>query len=311
MNPVISARGLRRTYGHGDDAFEAVRGLDLDVFEGEVFALLGTNGAGKTSTLDLLEGLSEPTEGTVEVFGFDPHRNRREVRPELGIMLQSGGLPGELTVSETLEMWRGTCTHPTTVDDVLAKVNLTDRADVRVASLSGGEKRRTDLACALLGQPRLLFLDEPTTGLDPESRRATWRLLADLKASGVTIVLTTHYLDEAEYLADRIAIMHRGQIARSGTLRSIVDDHPATISFDDPGTLLPTLPGAAVEVGARVSVSTHRLQNDLTRILQWAEHEGIELAGLLARAASLESVFLDLANDTPDRQHPEPIGANR
>lgn len=293
---VIAARGLRRVYGEGAGAFEAVRGIDLDVTEGEVFALLGTNGAGKTSTFDLLEGLAVPSGGEVSVFGMDPVADRRRVRPLVGTMLQSGGLPAELTVLETLTMWRGTCSTPTTVDDVLERVDLVDRAGVRVGSLSGGEKRRVDLACALLGRPRLLFLDEPTTGLDPESRRGTWQLLADLKAAGTTMVLTTHYLDEAEALADRIAIMHRGEIVERGTLREIVDDHPARIAFDHPGLALPPLDGAAVEAGSRVTVATHSLQEHLLELLGWARSHDVHLSGLDARAASLESVFLEVAD---------------
>ncbi|MFD4433627.1 ABC transporter ATP-binding protein [Nocardia sp. NPDC058497] len=309
---VISARGLRRTYGRGEQAFEAVKGVDLDIVEGEVFALLGTNGAGKTSTLDLLEGLAAPSAGAVEVFGLDPHRHRDQVRAQVGIMLQSGGLPAELTVAETLEMWRGTCGNPTTVDTVLAQVGLVDRAEVRVGSLSGGEQRRVDMACALLGQPRLLFLDEPTTGLDPESRRRTWQLLADLKAAGVTMVLTTHYLDEAESLADRIAIMDKGVIARRGTLREIVDDHPARIVFDHPGLPVPQLRGAHIEARERVIVSTDDLQGHLFELLAWAREAGVRLAGLEARAASLESVFLDIAGDADARPNtPELIGARR
>ena len=300
MSTVITARGLRRVYGQGDNAFEAVKGIDLDVAEGEVFALLGTNGAGKTSTFDLLEGLSAPTAGDVEVFGLDPRRDRKLVRPLVGIMLQSGGLPAELTIAETLEMWRGTCSNPTTAAAVLAQVDLADRADVRVGSLSGGERRRVDLACALLGQPRLLFLDEPTTGLDPESRRATWKLLAGLKAAGVTMVLTTHYLDEAEALADTIAIMHKGRIARRGTLRDIVDEHPARIVFDHPGLELPPLRGARIDPQSRVTIYTHDLQAHLSELLAWAGAHRLRLNGLEARAASLESVFLDIATDASD-----------
>ncbi len=303
MTAVIRAEGLRRTYGSGRSAYEAVRGVDLEVGEGEVFALLGTNGAGKTSTLDVLEGLAAPTAGSVEVLGHDPRRERRKVRPHVGIMLQSGGLPAELTVLQTLQMWRGTCSNPTTTDAVLGQVDLQDRADVRVRALSGGEARRVDLACALLGQPRVLFLDEPTTGLDPENRRATWRLLADLKASGVTMVLTTHYLDEAESLADRIAILHDGEVARRGTLREIVQEHPATIAFDHPGVALPQLPGAEVDTGSRVTVRTHDLQLHLAELLQWAAREHLELGGLDARAASLESVFLQIA-EHPERRTP-------
>lgn len=311
MSTVISTRGLRRTYGSGSSAFEAVKGIDLDVVEGEVFGLLGTNGAGKTSTLDLLEGLSAPTDGTVEVFGLDPHSERKLVRPQIGIMLQSGGLPAELTVTETLEMWRGTCSNPTTVGAVLEQVDLTDRKDVRVGAMSGGEKRRVDLAAALLGQPRLLFLDEPTTGLDPESRRSTWQLLADLKASGVTMVLTTHYLDEAEALADHVAIMHQGEVSVSGTLNDIVGAHPATITFDHPGLTLPVLEGARVEARSRVTVSTDDLADHLYQLLGWARSHSIELTGLDARTASLESVFLDIAEHTDDlpASTPAPIGA--
>ncbi|MFD3707037.1 ABC transporter ATP-binding protein [Nocardia sp. NPDC058658] len=306
---VITARGLRRTYGRGDGAFEAVKGVDFAVLEGEVFALLGTNGAGKTSTLDMLEGLVAPTAGQVEVFGLDPRKHRDQVRARVGIMLQSGGLPAELTVAETLEMWRGTCTNPTTAEAVLEQVGLTDRAGVRVGALSGGEQRRVDMACALLGQPRLLFLDEPTTGLDPESRRGTWQLLADLKASGVTMVLTTHYLDEAEALADRIAIMNKGVIARSGTLRDLVDDHPARIAFDHPGLPVPQFRDARVDAKARVTVSTNDLQGHLFELLGWARDAGVQLTGLEARAASLESVFLDIAGHPATT--PELIGATR
>ena len=307
---VISARGVRRTYGSGPKAFEAVRGIDLDVAEGEIFALLGTNGAGKTSTLDLLEGLAPPTAGTIEVFGRDPRRDRREVRPDMGIMLQSGGLPAELTVAETLAMWRGTCSHPTTAAEVLSMVDLTARAGVRVGSLSGGEKRRVDLACALLGRPRLLFLDEPTTGLDPESRRSVWQLFAGLKEAGVTMVLTTHYLDEAESLADRIAIMHEGRIARRGTLREVVGDHPATIAFDHPGLALPALAGAQVDAAARVTVKTQDLQGHLYELLGWARQHSLQLAGLEAHTASLESVFLDIAHDPAGTEPSALIGAS-
>lgn len=303
MATAITARGLRRTYGHGRGAFEAVKGVDLDVAEGKVFALLGTNGAGKTSTLDLLEGLAAPDSGEVQVFGLDPWRDRRQVRPQVGIMLQSGGLPAELTAAETLQMWRGTCTNPTTVDAVLTATGLTERAGVRVGQLSGGEQRRVDLACALLGQPRVLFLDEPTTGLDPESRRATWHLLRELNNRGTTMVLTTHYLDEAEALANHIAIMNNGSVARRGTLRDIVRDHPATIQLDDPGRDAPPLPamvGATIGTGAQLTIKTHELQTHLWELLAWAKQHSLQLTGFDARHASLESVFLDIAADHSD-----------
>ena len=307
-------RGLTKRYGD----VTAVDDVSFEVPSGGVFAFLGTNGAGKTSTFDLLEGLAAPSDGTVEVFGHDPRRERRKVRPFTGTMLQSGGLPAELSVRETLEMWRGTCSNPTTVDDVVERVNLGHRIDVRVGALSGGEQRRVDLAAALLGQPRLLFLDEPTTGLDPESRRGTWQLLEDLKSAGTTMVLTTHYLDEAEALADRIAIMHEGEFRREGTLREIVDDHSARIAFDHPGLELPTLPGATIDAGGRVEIATHDLQDHLAQVLAWAARNDLRLTGLEARAASLESVFLDIAeggaatlgptSDSPSTSDPSTTG---
>ncbi|WP_018155582.1 ABC transporter ATP-binding protein [Demetria terragena] len=293
---VITAHELRRTYGSGDSAYEAVRGLNLSIAPGEVYGLLGTNGAGKTSSLDVLEGLAAPTSGSVSVFGLDPVADRVTVRPRMGIMLQSGGLPAELTVNETLEMWRGTCSNPGDIGTVLAQVNLSERADVRVGSLSGGESRRVDLACALIGQPQLLFLDEPTTGLDPENRRATWQLLAALKESGVTMVLTTHYLDEAEALCDRISIMHRGEVAAEGTLRELVERHPATIAFDHPGLPLPELRDATIDAQARVRIETFHLQQHLGELLTWAHQHQVALGGLKASAASLESVFLSIAD---------------
>ncbi|MGO2842364.1 MAG: ABC transporter ATP-binding protein, partial [Corynebacterium variabile] len=196
-DPVIRVRDLTRTYrpaGKKKDAYTAVDGISFDVHRGEVYGLLGTNGAGKTSSLEVIEGLAAATDGSVAIFGHDPQTDRDLVRPDLGIMLQNGGLPKELTVAETMRMWAGTCSAPRPTAEVLAEVDLTHRLTTRVGSLSGGEQRRLDLACALLNDPRVIFLDEPTTGLDPESRARTWELLAGLKARGVTMVLTTHYL---------------------------------------------------------------------------------------------------------------------
>ncbi|XGU18511.1 ABC transporter ATP-binding protein [Rhodococcus sp. 3Y1] len=241
---MIDVVGMSRRYGSGKEAFDAVRNLDLSVQEGELFGLLGTNGAGKTSTLEVIQGLSRASAGTVRVLGMDPVRNRKQIRPSLGIMLQKGGLPQDLTARESLAMWAGTCSNPLPVDEVLERVDMRDRGDTRVKFLSGGEARRLDLACAIIGRPLVLFLDEPTTGLDPESRRNTWQLIADLKASGVTIMLTTHYLDEAESLCDQLAIMHRGSVVRSGTVADVVADHPAQIKLHRPGLPLPALAGA-------------------------------------------------------------------
>ncbi|TWH31553.1 ABC-2 type transport system ATP-binding protein [Isoptericola variabilis J7] len=225
--PIVSVRGARRRYGD----FEAVRGVDLDVHRGELVALLGTNGAGKTSLVELAEGLAPADAGEVRVLGRDPYLERHLVVPRVGIMLQEAGFSSDLTTAETVGMWAGTLSRPRPTAEVLAAVGLAHRADVRVGSLSGGERRRLDLALAILGDPEVLFLDEPTTGLDPESRQATWRLVRGLLADGVTVLLTTHYLEEAEALADRIAIMQAGRIVREGTVAEVTAAEPARIEF--------------------------------------------------------------------------------
>ena len=298
---VLQASGLSRRYGRGKDSYLAVDGLDLTLHRGELFGLLGTNGAGKTSTLEVLEGLARPTDGTVRVFGHDPYRERRAVRPRQGLMLQTGGFPADLTALEALRMWSRTLSTPRPVLDVLADVDLADRAGTRISSLSGGELRRLDLASAIAGDPELLFLDEPTTGLDPESRARAWELIASLKARGTTIVLTTHYLDEAESLADRLAIMHRGQIVREGTVADVVAGHAARIRATLPASApaLPELQGEAVRSPeGRLEVTTPSLPEDFHTLLTWARSAGVELSSLDARAASLESVFLEIAGST-------------
>ncbi|USX54142.1 ABC transporter ATP-binding protein [Lentzea sp. HUAS12] len=290
---AIEVRGLTRRYSGG---FEAVRGVSFEVERGEMFALLGTNGAGKTSTVEVVEGLSRPAEGTVRVLGHDPFAERSSVRPRMGVMLQEGGFPPDLTVSEAARMWAGTLTSPRPVEEALTLVDLAHRASVRVKQLSGGERRRLDLALALLGKPEVLFLDEPTTGLDPESRRNTWELIRSLLRDGVTVLLTTHYLEEAQALADRLAIMHRGRIVAQGTVSEVVDAYPARISFVPPaGVSLPVV--ADAEPSGRVTVRTNDLQSTLHDLLAWAHHNGVELSGLDARSASLEEAFLAIAEE--------------
>ncbi len=296
---VIDVTGLRRRYGPaGAAGHEAVRGVSFGVPRGEVFALLGTNGAGKTSTVELLEGLAPPSGGRVRVLGRDPYRERGSVRPRIGVMLQEGGFPKELTVTETASMWARCTTRARPVAEALELVGLTGRGAVRVKQLSGGERRRLDLALALLGRPEVLFMDEPTTGLDPEGRRQTWELVRRLRAEGTTVLLTTHYLDEAEALADRLAIMREGRIVASGTPAEVTAARPAHIRFELPGHLtasrLPLSVPAAAD-GHRVRIRTRDLQRDLTRLLLWARDEDVELRGLDARTASLEEAFLDIA----------------
>ena len=274
-------------------------GVDLDVSAGTITALLGTNGAGKTSTLEVIEGLAAPSAGSVQVLGLDPVADRDQVRRHTGVLLQRSGFSGDLTVRETLRMWRATVTRPRSVDESLAMLRLDGRADVPVRGLSGGEQRRLDLACALMGHPDVVLLDEPTTGLDPESRRDVWQLLRGLRDGGATILLTTHYLEEAEALADRLEIMHAGRIVRSGTPAEIAAGHPSTISF---ATLreLPWLPDLdarrVIEERGTTTIETDDLQGVLTDLLARASRHGVRLEGLEARTASLESVFLDIAD---------------
>ncbi|MEV8088704.1 ABC transporter ATP-binding protein [Streptomyces nigra] len=300
---VIEVTDLRRVYGGG---FEAVRGVSFSVRRGEVFALLGTNGAGKTSTVELLEGLAEPAGGRVRVLGHDPFAERAAVRPRTGVMLQEGGFPSELTVAETARMWAGCVSGARPEGEVLERVGLTGKAAVRVKQLSGGERRRLDLALALLGDPEVLFLDEPTTGLDAEGRQATWQLVRELRDAGTTVLLTTHYLEEAEDLADRLAILHEGRIAATGTPSEVTAAQPSRISFRLPdGYFLGDLPPLAElgvvghDVDGRlVRLRTHELQRAATRLLVWAERAGLELRGLDVRSASLEEAFLAIARES-------------
>lgn len=287
---IIDVRGLSRTY----KKFTAVDSLSFTVAPGECHGLLGTNGAGKTSTLEVLEGLAAPSAGTVEVLGGDPRRDRATLRPRMGIMLQHGGLPSGLTVRETMKLWAGTCSNPQPADAVLDQVDLLHKADIKVGALSGGEQRRLDLACALLGGPELIFLDEPTTGLDPESRRNVWRLLRELKESGVTMVLTTHYLEEAEYLCDRLCILHRGRIELEGTLAELVETRASEIVLE-PALVPETHASQAIYERDRAIVHTNDLVTDTHGILAWAQDNGVTYTHFAARPATLEDVFLSIA----------------
>lgn len=316
--PPASVQGPRR-------GFTAVDDVSFEVRSGELVAVLGVNGAGKTSLVEIVEGLAPPTSGSVRVLGRDPVRERALVRPHTGMMLQEAGFAGDLTVRETLTMWAGTLTAPRPVADSLELVDLRARADVRVKSLSGGERRRLDLAMATLGRPQVLFLDEPTTGLDPASRRRTWDLIRSMLDGGTTVLLTTHYLEEAEELADRVLVMSRGRIVARGTVAEIVASQPSSIAFTPsggPGAAPPSsleispideggrawpgpslargsgmagLPGLVaaplVERG-RVHLRTDDLQATLGALLRAADADGVRLLDLDARSASLEQAFL-------------------
>ncbi|MFJ9803051.1 ABC transporter ATP-binding protein [Streptomyces wuyuanensis] len=299
---VIEAAGLRRSYRGG---FEAVSGITFSVGRGEVFALLGTNGAGKTSTVELLEGLAAPSAGTVRVLGHDPYRERAAVRPRIGVMLQEGGFPSDLTAVETVRMWAGCTSGARPAAEALELVGLGGRAGVRVKQLSGGERRRLDLALALLGRPEILFLDEPTTGLDAEGRRDTWELVRELRSAGTTVLLTTHYLEEAESLAGRLAIMHAGRIVATGTPDEVTASRPSRIRFvlprEVPASRLPLTLRAAAD-GQRVEIRTHELQRSLGELLCWADESGVRLDRLDARSASLEEAFLEIARPGTDTE---------
>jgi len=287
-----------------------VRGVDLDVPTGSITALLGTNGAGKTSTLEVIEGLAPATDGEVSVLGFDPIADRTVLRSRTGILLQRSGFSGDLTVRETLRLWSATLTSPRSVDEMLALLSLEERADVRMLALSGGETRRVDLASTLMGSPELVILDEPTTGLDPESRREVWTLVSDLRDDGATVLITTHYLEEAEALADRLEIMHAGRIVRSGTPTEIEAGYPSKITFAE----VPDVPDDLAEIRrvvhahGRTTLETDALQTSLSDLLAWAAHNDIQLGDLDARSPSLETVFLSIADgrDPADSAHVTP-----
>lgn len=293
---LIEAHDLRCAYGK----FEAVRGVDITICRGELYALLGTNGAGKTTTLETLEGHRRPTSGSLCVLGGDPRSVA--VRRRIGMMLQESGFAGDLTVAETLELWGQIAGRRDDAETLLDRLDLARRRNVRVAQLSGGERRRLDLAMALYGSPELLFLDEPTTGLDPESRALVWDLIRGLQDDGVTIMLTTHYLEEAEALADRVAIMHDGRIAVEGTLADLLSEFSARIEFDLPDGVaaqdVPFAPAMTSSRGTRFTVATDDLEGDLEVLLQWARTRNLRLGHLEASDATLNELFLSIASGT-------------
>ncbi|MGV8884668.1 MAG: ABC transporter ATP-binding protein [Microbacteriaceae bacterium] len=288
---VIEVADLTYNYGaHGE--FAAVKNLNFHVRRGELYALLGTNGAGKTTTLETIEGHRAPTSGRVSVFGGDP-RDRKTVRPRVGIMLQESGFAGDLTVAESLRLSGSISGRDDSDDRVLGLVDLVSKRDTRVGQLSGGEKRRLDFGMAIWGTPELIFLDEPTTGLDPSARDGLWDVVAGIRESGATIILTTHYLEEAQKYADRIGLMHQGVLDREGTLAELVEGQPSHIEFvAPPGVELPLV--AASTLNGLTRVDTDNLQRDLTALLGWADREGYAFDRLSATTSSLDDVFRSL-----------------
>jgi ABC-2 type transport system ATP-binding protein len=274
---AVSVSGLQKSYG----SYEALRGVDFEIGAGEVFGLLGPNGAGKTTTVEILEGYRKRDAGTVEVLGEDPQRADLEWRQRIGIVLQSSSLYPNLSVVESLELFAGYYRRPLDVDRVIGLVGLEEKRDARVRTLSGGQSRRLDLGLGLIGDPEVLFLDEPTTGFDPAARRAAWEVIRSLRSLGKTILLTTHYLDEAENLSDRVAVLREGRIAALGRPEDLTGSAPATeIRYR--------------RNGREIVVSTHEPTRVLHELTTEALAEGRELESLSVRRPTLEEIYLAL-----------------
>ena len=274
---AISVRDLRKSYG----AHEALRGISFEIAEGEVFGLLGPNGAGKTTTVEILEGYRERDAGDVEVLGFDPARSSPGFRERIGVVLQQSQLWANLTVTETHRMFAGYYEHPRNVEEVIDLVGLHEKRNARVKTLSGGQKRRLDLGVALVGDPDLVFLDEPTTGFDPAARRAAWEMIRSLRSLGKTILLTTHYLDEAEQLSDRVAVLRGGQIVLEGA--------PAALTGETKETEV-----RYRENGRELVIRTQEPTRVLHELTAQALADGRELEGLTVRRPTLEDVYLSI-----------------
>jgi ABC-2 type transport system ATP-binding protein len=295
---AIEVEGLHKHYGSN----RAVNGIDLRVEEGEVFALLGPNGAGKTTTVEILEGHRTRTEGRVSVLGFDPETGGRDYRERIGIVLQSAGIEREFTVRELLDVYAPMFPRTLPRDRVIEVAGLGEKADARIKTLSGGQVRRVDLALGLIGDPELLFLDEPTTGFDPSARRKAWELVNNLRSLGKTILLTTHYMDEAQHLADRVAVIAKGEIVAEGTPETLGGraDSFTRISFRHPprAELPPCIAGK--RGGEIVHLETATPTAVLHDLTEWAQEKGIELEGLTVVRPSLEEVYLELTEGGGD-----------
>jgi ABC-2 type transport system ATP-binding protein len=293
--PAISARDLRKVYGD----IHAVDGVSFDVEHGEIFALLGHNGAGKTTTVEILEGHRSRTSGDVTVLDHDPGSAGAGFRDRIGIVLQSSGVEHELTVREAVEIYSSCYSRRRGVAEVVEVVGLGEQLDRRVGHLSGGQRRRLDLAMGIAGQPDLLFLDEPTTGFDPAARRQAWELIRELRTAGTTMLLTTHYLEEAEHLADRVGVLSAGRLVAEGTPDDLIGRAGTTvIRFQLPdGVTTGDLPLEARAAGDEVELPSADATRDLHTLTGWALDRGVELRGLDVSRPSLEDVFLGLADE--------------
>ncbi|HKT82337.1 MAG TPA: ABC transporter ATP-binding protein [Solirubrobacterales bacterium] len=302
---AISVRGLRRSYGEQ----EAVAGIDFEVAAGEVFGFLGPNGAGKTTTIEILEGYRERSGGEVEVLGVDPGRPTREWRARVGLVLQECELDPLLTVREAISLFATFYPAPRPVEETIELTGLGEKREARIGSLSGGQKRRVDVAIGIIGDPDLIFLDEPTTGFDPTARRGAWNMIEGLKALGKTVFLTTHYMEEAQHLSDRVAILREGRIVAQGPTSELGASlgRRTVIGFRLNGGLsvedLRSRLSAPLQVaGNEVSIETEQPQRDLYRLLALAEERDVTLTDLEVRKPSLEDIFLDLTSNPTEAE---------
>jgi ABC-2 type transport system ATP-binding protein len=296
-SPAVRVRGLVKSYG----PVPAVRGIDLDIRHGEIFALLGPNGAGKTTTVEILEGYRTRDGGEVTVLGYDPSRERARIKPRVGIVLQKTGVDRYLTVTETIRMFGSYYPRPRPAAEVIGLVGLDAKAGSRVTTLSGGQLRRLDMAVALVGDPDLLFLDEPTTGFDPSARREAWDVVKSLATLGKTILLTTHYMDEAQFLADRVAVIAAGQIVAAGTPATLGhrDLAGARIRYRTPdGTSHPEGLTGTSAAGGFTEIASTDVVADLYRLTGWALDKNIALDGLEVTRPTLEDVYLQLTGES-------------
>jgi len=295
--PAIVVERLHKSYGD----VRAVDGVSFEIAEGEVYGLLGHNGAGKSTIVEILEGHRTAGSGDVSVMGLDPRRSGRELRDRIGIVLQSSQVETELTVREALRFYGSCYRRRRGIDDVIEMVGLTEKADERIGTLSGGQKRRIDLGLGIIGTPEVLFLDEPTTGFDPVARRQSWDLVQRLCAGGATVLLTTHYLDEAEHLADRVGVLAGGRMVAEGTPEQLMSTVPdATISFELPPNVSAAdlaVPVSADVAGPLVNLRTESPTAALAPIIAAAADRNVELTNLSVRRPSLEDVFLRLGDE--------------
>jgi ABC-2 type transport system ATP-binding protein len=302
---AIHVHDLHKSYGE----HEAVRGIDLDIATGEIFGFLGPNGAGKSTTIEILEGYRKRTRGEAWVLGVDPGKPTRRWRERIGLVLQDSQLEPTLTVRETVTMFSDFYPQPRPVDETIELVGLEEKRDARIGTLSGGQRRRADVAVAIVGDPELIFLDEPTTGFDPTARREAWNMIEGLKSLGKTIFLTTHYMDEAQHLADRVAILAAGRIVARGRPDELggATEQAAVIRFRVPDGVTPdqlrSAAQAPVEIaGGEASIQSEDPQAVLYRLLSWADREGRRLEALEVSRPSLEDVFLQLTGGAPAAQ---------